>query len=54
MSVRKAKRSSSKRSKNLHHQFQKAEAIIFRVVLLVVFLLHVCKFVFSEIQGFVK
>lgn len=44
----------SKRGKNVHQQLQKLEMVIFRVVLLVVFLLHVCKFVYAEIQSFFK
>lgn len=52
MSVRKPNR--TKRSKNLHEQFTKAEMVVLHVAMLVVFLLEVCKFVVSEVQGFVK
>ena len=52
MSVRRANR--IKRSKNLHEQFIKVEMFVLHVAMLVVFLLEVCKFVVSEVQGFVK
>lgn len=44
----------SKDGKNFHQLLLEVEMVIFHVVLLVVFLLHVCKFVYAEIQGFLK
>ncbi len=53
MSVRKVKK-SSKRSKNSHKQFDQIELFLFRAAVLIVLLVHLCKFVAAEVVGIIK